>query len=116
MSDITGRTHTTSNTLTGFLLARIAEDEDVAKLCAQMFPPPWELGTRWGIAHVVRHDPARVLAECDAKRRIVEWAAPVLTNWPTVGLRYISDDGLDLLKILALPYADHPDYREEWRP
>jgi hypothetical protein len=22
----------------------------------------------------------------------------------------------DTLKLLALPYADHPDYRDEWRP
>ena len=23
---------------------------------------------------------------------------------------------LDTLRTLALPYADHPDYDEEWRP
>ena len=41
-------------------------------------------------------------AECEAKRRIVENA---------------QDPGDDLfVAILALPYADHPDYREEWRP
>jgi len=61
---------------------------------------------------------SRVFAECKAKRRIVEWAAPVLTNWPgaAAGARHVSDDGLDVLRILALPYADHPDYDEEWRP
>jgi hypothetical protein len=24
--------------------------------------------------------------------------------------------GWDTLRLLALPYADHPDFREEWRP
>ena len=51
---------------------------------------------------LARHDPARVLAECEAKRQIVQNA---------------QDPGDDLfVAILALPYADHPDYREEWRP
>lgn len=26
------------------------------------------------------------------------------------------DDDGELLPLEALPYADHPDYREEWRP
>jgi hypothetical protein len=54
------------------------------------------------VEHIARHDPARVLADVEAKRRIVEWDAeqPV-------------DRGV--LNILASVYADHPDYREEWR-
>ncbi|WP_020659012.1 DUF6221 family protein [Amycolatopsis benzoatilytica] len=58
-----------------------------------------------GVArHIVRHDPSRVLSEADAKRRIIAVVA----------------EGRDLdarvLRILALPYALHPDYRPEWRP
>jgi hypothetical protein len=50
-------------------------------------------------------DPARVLAECAAKRRIVSFAAD------------LTEEGTDdLLRLLALPYADHPGYRQEWRP
>jgi hypothetical protein len=64
--------------------------------------------------HIVRWDPARVLAECEAKRRIVEGFAYVT--------HYESDDdsavlnAAHYLRLLALPYADHPDYREEWKP
>jgi hypothetical protein len=54
------------------------------------------------VEHIARHDPARVLADVEAKRRIVEWDVeqPV-------------DRGV--LNILASVYADHPDFREEWR-
>lgn len=59
-------------------------------------------------------DPARVLREIDAKRRIVGDLAKV------IGGEYI-DDGEPVLaehvlRLLALPYADRPGYREEWRP
>ena len=50
--------------------------------------------------HIARHDPARVLAECDAKRRIVERRNHL--DGPT-------------LRALAAVYADHPDWREEWK-
>ena len=61
--------------------------------------------------HIARHDPARVLAEVDAKRRIVDRCEHYQTyedyGWA------LADE---VLSLLALPYADHPDYREEWRP
>jgi hypothetical protein len=57
--------------------------------------------------HIVRWDPSRVLAECEAKRRIVEWCSgPTASEWHE----------LPVLAMLALPYADHPDYDEAWRP
>lgn len=102
--------------LVEFLLARIAEDEtDVAA------------GVYTGDAH------RRIKAECEAKRRIVEEHQPVDYS----GLGMTSPGaccicGADLgmgdwewvegsfpcatLRALALPYADHPDYRQEWRP
>ena len=100
-------------TLTEFLLARIAEDEAVA----------WDAGERRGLPYesplyVVddnyRHDqvgiyPERVLAECEAKRRIVELNA-------TKPGRKTTFRRLLTLQTLALPYADHPDYRQEWKP
>jgi len=65
-------------------------------------------------AHIIRHDPARVLAEVDAKRRILDLHKAMALNpdvhsdaWTALG---------DVLHLLALPYADHPDYREAWRP
>lgn len=63
--------------------------------------------------HVV-YDPADVLADVDAKRGILDEAgrySPELEH---------GDNGewaFDIvLRLLALPYSDHPDYREEWRP
>lgn len=53
-------------------------------------------------------DPARVLREIEAKQRILDecdWGGP---------------DHADVyhavIRRLALPYTDHPDYREGWRP
>lgn len=88
--------------LADFLLARIAEDEAMARAdLALRFVPSLEpriMGTGGEPT-----DRARVLAECEAKRRIVEWDEVQLEEHP-------------VLRFLALPYADHPDYREEWKP
>jgi hypothetical protein len=96
-----------------FLLARIAEDEAVAR-AARGAVDALPVGEGYSevklpevFDHVARWDPARVLAECEAKRRIVgihqepaEW-------------QLVSDM---TLRVLALPYADRNDYRPEWRP
>jgi hypothetical protein len=76
-------------TLTDFLLARIADLEAMARA---------ELNEGWEDI---------VLAECEAKRRIVECATNMHTSGP---------DWDEACRFLALPYADHPDYREEWKP
>lgn len=57
--------------------------------------------------HIARHDPARILAECAAKRQIVEYCSDQL------GDEY---ERIPVLELLAQPYADHPEYRPEWRP
>ncbi|PZR55239.1 hypothetical protein DNL40_02390 [Xylanimonas oleitrophica] len=103
-------------TLPEFLLARIAEDEagadDVHRVgCGaspdeQGYTYPCDCG-----------QPARLLAECEAKRRIVGVnAAP---DWPQGDDRYTlgwQDSAHAVLRALALPYASHPDYDEAWRP
>jgi len=117
-----------------FLLARIAEDEAVARACvgpewtsglpATIHPDPTtyrtvvrQVGHVCGsiiavdAEHIARHDPARVLAECEAKRRIVD-SYRYLTADPELRMQAWTF----ALRCLALPYADHPDYREEWRP
>jgi hypothetical protein len=58
-------------------------------------------------AHIARHDPARVLREVEAKRAIV--AAVAESPGEATGL------GVAMLHLAAV-YADHPDYRQEWRP
>jgi hypothetical protein len=72
------------------------------------------------LEHIATWDPARVLAECDVKRRIIAqhepedcWCgedATELIPRPATG-RACSH-----LRLLALPYSDRPGYREEWRP
>jgi hypothetical protein len=103
--------------LTDFLLARIAEDEE------QALDPE----KRCRVDHVTMNTLSeRALAECEAKRRLIDWSAPVSgyervpTNRPGVydqrAVRYVNEDGEDVLRYLALPYADHSDYRQEWKP
>jgi hypothetical protein len=94
--------------------------------------PGWvPMITRKDVAHIARHDPARVLAEVEAKRRIVD-LHPTRNSlrWPGVEdieveiCETCSRDGLSdeveapcpTIRALALPYADRPGYREEWRP
>lgn len=83
-----------------FLLARIAEDE--ARVADKRSRPHWgdimsSLGDECDCDL-----PTRVLAECAAKRWGVELARD-------------DDDDEWVLRLLALPYAGHPDYRWEWR-
>jgi len=74
------------------------------------------------LRHIARHDPVRVLAEVAAKRRILDEH-----NLGYIGsreCRCCSDKRGDdvepypcpTVRLLALPYADRPGYREEWRP
>lgn len=69
--------------------------------------------------HIARHDPARVLAEIDAKRRILaeheRIELPGTSNGDTAAVgAYVKMQAV--LRLLALPYTAHPDYRQEWRP
>jgi hypothetical protein len=86
--------------------------------------------------HAARHDPARVLREVEAKRRILD-LHPITTDVITDPAIYVKTerqpfgcrtdhefyDGetagfgyCETLKLLALPYADHEEFNEEWRP
>lgn len=70
--------------------------------------------------HAARHDPARTLAEAEAKRGILAYAMRRVScsdAHPQADM-YHPDGHADrkLLQLLALPYADHPDYHEEWKP
>jgi hypothetical protein len=93
-------------TLYGFLLDRIAEDETRARESKEYDDKHQPVNDVMDLDGW--YDPERVLAECEAKRQIVElanyWLEPV-----DPGIA-----GSDLLHLLALPYADHPDYQQEW--
>ncbi|MEU9495397.1 DUF6221 family protein [Streptomyces sp. NPDC048215] len=113
-----------SNPLAAFLRARLDEDERVARDCSgdgkwdardiAIYGPDLGVEVR---AHMARHDPARVLAEVEAKRRIIYLAIqiPALTAKHNP-FQNDADGWAETLKQLALPYASHPDYDEGWRP
>jgi hypothetical protein len=67
--------------------------------------------------HIARWDPARVLAEVDAKRRILDR----LARWLDVEDEYdavqttLRAEGKDMVRDLAAPYAGRDGWREEWR-
>jgi hypothetical protein len=71
--------------------------------------------------HIARHDPVRVLADVSAKRqilnehRVIDGRCHVCTAIHDGHARRFRAP-CPTLRLLALPYADHPDYREEWRP
>jgi hypothetical protein len=55
---------------------------------------------------------ARVLAECEAKRQIVKRARHDYAKYDGERIVELADY---VLRALAAPYADHADYREEWK-
>jgi hypothetical protein len=72
--------------------------------------------------HIARWDPARVLAEVKAKRRILDeyqtWCESSDSNRDPVDSQAEHDiaSGLELaIKLLAQPYAGQPGWREEWQ-
>ncbi|WP_253873361.1 DUF6221 family protein [Promicromonospora umidemergens] len=126
-------------TLIEFLEARIAEDEAAAQAVEQSAPSDPELRAAhqdqlghsdaeltawWKRRETALHptgtwmvgvSPRRALAECEAKRAIIGMhdAELDLPEQRRAGL----EDGLRIaVRALALTYANHPDYDEEWRP
>ena len=78
---------------------------------------------------IAAHDPARVLREIDAKRQLVVAHAPgrpkgrpsmeahcqsctTAQAWDEAA----AASNCRTLRLLALPYADRPGYRDDWRP
>lgn len=119
-----------------FIAARLDEDEAVARYAA---PGPWErydqdasvhcaygspfdgeqIATAYGIAaqddaqqtadHIARHDPARVLRDVTAHRRILDRYLAALPHT-------VHQAGIAVgLKAVACIYADHPDFDPNWR-
>jgi hypothetical protein len=129
--------------LASFVAARLDETEAIAKAAD---PAPWQLhlgyvlnakeavlaSLQYGYpsgAHIVRHDPARVLREVAARREILarytgalEWQAAAAANpasveeeardWSEVEFEVLTD----VVCHLAAVDSEHPDWREEWRP
>jgi hypothetical protein len=116
-----------------WLREQLDDDERVARDAADHDSGRWFMGDKWNVfraedmtpdddiecnelvvygnvkpqsEHIARWDPARVLAEVDAKRRILET------------LHHEGGDHLfsDTFRLLAAPYAGRKGWREEWRP
>jgi hypothetical protein len=77
----------------------------------------WMAGLPHDGEHIARHDPARVLREVAAGRRLLAeyevWDDPSLEPGQGIGIRL----GLLLaLQIRATAYENHPDYDPAWAP
>ncbi|MER5277763.1 DUF6221 family protein [Streptomyces sp. NPDC002809] len=111
--------------LVQFLRDRLDEDERIARAAGSgwydydpeqqiAFVPPEDS------RHIARHDPARVLREVEAGKRMLH-AYDVATHGertaPHEDQRDVSGAKVDswrfALRLLALSYAD---YRDDWRP
>jgi Family of unknown function (DUF6221) len=108
--------------LTAFLLARIDEDEARARV-----GPAQRSASTVGVAVL----PEQVLADCDAKRRLVERFTAVRKLWLEtrvnevhIGQQHLEQarrggemDGLwRALTYMAQAYVQHPDYEAQWQP
>ncbi|MGW6743767.1 DUF6221 family protein [Streptomyces sp. NPDC055025] len=116
--------------LVAFIRARLNEDEEIARRAGDSFRQIGETGVivategdraeecasaNWaGVAeHIVAQDPARVLREIDAKRKTLDDCEGIIVGWHYEESKEFAHD---VLRNAALPYVDHADYREEWRP
>lgn len=95
-------------TLTEFLLARIAEDEADALRAVDGNGVMAVFASGGRKRHLDRWSPSRVLAECGAKRDVIQIA--VLPDHQS-----FSSPWVDALVVMASVYSDHPDYRPEWK-
>lgn len=111
-------TETAQATLTSWLLEQIEEDERAVRdLLEKPAYSEFRMEHR-PIHHAIREDPDPTgairfrLAECDAKRITI-----ALCTGPSeqqgIAARAVARS---VLQLLALPYAERPGYREEWRP
>lgn len=132
--------------IAAFLTHVLDEDEKAARDCAEVYPSPWDLADRGWMAtvrgdgpsfhavtileqqqapggwlgdrltHIARHDPATVLARIAADRQIL--ALHAIGQDPCDAHDGVSMESTacDTVRLLALPYADRPGYRGEWKP
>lgn len=150
---MTAPAETSVDPLAAFLHARLDEDEAIARRPrGQAFASwnrSWDTAPQRDLAvdgervaalpldldeHIARHDPARVLADVAARRRIIAAhpLVPARDVWgqetggtscgtcdaePDLmlgGIEQPRTDGCVTLRALAAPYAGHPDYDERW--
>lgn len=127
-------------TIVEFIEARIAEDEQAAKDATEA---PWNLRlsesddkilTESGhtliygasykevvlevyendLLHMSRHDPARVLRQCEALRRILDDYKRYLAEERRRFNGWVTEKDSPITLAIASIWLDHPDYREDW--
>jgi Family of unknown function (DUF6221) len=119
---------------------QLDDDERVAREAADGDSGRWFVGDKWNVycaedltpdddqesnelvvygnfkdqsEHIARWDPARVLAEVDAKRRILDRLRDERGFYRD---DIASGTAEPVIRLLALPLADRPGYLDEWRP
>ena len=122
------------------VLSGEGNDTDLRAWLPSMSQEPWdEARNVWADAeHVAAHDPARVLREIDAKRKLLGQYVSAAKSVEDLGAARdrLSAQGRDtlmtglelesaihrrdtlrgVLRLLAAPYSDRPGFREEWSP
>lgn len=129
--------------LVQFLRARYDEEAVEAVETADRFGGSWTVDEKMGSissdigadvidepgaprTFIARYDPDRAAAEVAAKREILTLHRPVqrrstgsdggtLEDCQTCG-HFPAQYPCGTLRLLSLPYADHPNYNEAWRP
>ena len=126
--------------LVAFLSARLDEDEAAANAAASVAGPGWKYETYWPedegttrtcvrsetdafladlydapdypdlAAHIARHDPARVLREVEAGRKILAMYRDAVAEAGSVTVEWL----LAVVETKAAVYREHPDYDPAW--
>lgn len=103
--------------LIAFVRQQVDEDERVASACPDKDWP--QIGNGAGAVHITRWDPARVLAEVGAKRRILDARDGADKQFRRdrnkSGFAAEADTFDYVVRTLAQPYAGRPGWREVWR-
>ncbi|MEU4578957.1 DUF6221 family protein [Nonomuraea sp. NPDC023979] len=115
--------------LIAFVRARLDEDEQAARDAGnrhwlvqdntiELYPEREDDGymkwpTRADARHAANWEPARVLREVEAKRRMLGLA--IMQVGKELGVSGVAHGYLALL-LLAQPYAEHPDFQWWWNP
>jgi hypothetical protein len=107
-----------TQTVTEFLTARIAEERERAEAAK------WAMGTSWFVAdpasrvdsYVASLAPDRTLADLVAKQWIVDRVRLLDDVGGDERRAGMKDEAEYACLVFAAAYADHPDYRAEWRP
>lgn len=117
--------------LVAFLRARYDEENAEAEKLADIDDyslDSWEITREetgeWNSYAYLRIAKKRALAEIEAKQRLVrdyeDAVRSLAASEPNTPAHDLMTGAVSTLartlRLLVLPYADHPDYRDEWRP